>query len=212
MADEIIIGRGLNALGILVRAYNLTNVRVPDARNSPYEAQEVQMGYTQPDATRAAPLYPDNKSGYLGVPVFTDLTLKGGFYTDNLTGQQVNFGDIRFDAVLCTVDFVSRIIKTEIQGRDGTVKEYIGEDDARITIQGVIPGTNGVYPQTEVSLLNQWRKAPISKGAVCGFLQMLGISNLVVESCNIPQIVGGYSYQTFSLNCISDNPVELVIQ
>jgi hypothetical protein len=211
MANEIIIGQGVNVLGILVRAYNLSNVRVPDVRDNPYNAVDVQAGYVAPDATRSASLYPENKGGYLGVPVFTDLTLQGSFYTDNITGEQITFPDITFDAVLCTVDFVSRIVKTEIQGRDGTVKEYIGEDDARVTIQGVITGANGVYPQNEVNLLNQWRKAPISKGAVCGFLQNLGISNLVVESFNLPQILGGYSYQTFTMNCISDIPVELVL-
>lgn len=212
MANQIIIPATNKTINTLVRAFNLTNVRIPDSRGNFYEPGTVQSGFTTPDPTRSSSLYPQNKNGYLGIPVFADLTLKGGFYTDEVTGNEITFPDIHLETVLVTVSFAARIVKTEIQGRSGTVKEYIGEDDAKVTIQGVITGHNGVYPQNEVNLLNQWRRAPISKAAVCGFLQNLGIDNLVVEDCTLPQIAGGYSYQTYTINCISDLPVELLIK
>lgn len=212
MANPIIIPASNRTLSTLVRIYNLQNIRVPDVRDNNYQAGTVQSGYTQPDPTRASKLYPQNKGGYLGIPVFADVTLQGGFYTDEVTGNRVDYPEIRLECVLVTAAFTARIVKTEIQGRAGTVKEYIGEDDAKITIQGVITGPNGVYPQNEVNALNQWRRAPVTKGVVCGFLQNLGVSNLVVEDCTLPQIAGGYSYQTYIINCISDLPVELLIK
>ena len=202
MANEYVINKGINVISTLIRTYNLQNVRVPDARDQQYTTQ---IGVTQ-DETR-----PSKMANMGSVPVFVDLKLLGGNYIDNLTGKNVSFADITIDTVLITVQLSMNIIKTAIQGRDGTVKEYIGKDDAKVTIQGVICGANGVYPKEEVAALLQWINAPISKGVTCGYLQNLGIDNLVVEDATIPQIAGGYSYQTFTINCISDLPVELTI-
>lgn len=189
-------------IGLLIREYNLQNIKVPDVRSNPYLNRGLEVAPDQ-DPT----LY----LSALGTPVVADLTLKDGSYIDNITGKLVTFPELKFDAVIMTVDFAAKIVKTEIQGRNGTVKEYIGEDDAKITIQGIICGTNGHYPAFEVGQLNSWRKAPVAKTAVSAFLQNLGIDNIVVESCSLPQVAGGYSYQTFTIQCISDLPVELKI-
>ena len=184
----------------LIRAYNLQHVRVPDSRNTKYDTSVGAQPYTAPDPA----LY----NSTLGTPIFCDVTLKGGQYTDNVTGKVVSFPEIRFETILVTIDFAARIVKTDIQGRNGTIKEYIGEDDAKISFQGIICGSNGHYPALEVSKLNEWRKAPIAKGVVSTYLQNLGISDIVVEDISLPQIAGGYSYQTFTINCISDYPIE----
>ena len=195
----------------LIRAYNLKHVTVPDTRKNEYQPNKLLEGYQSPDApinTRST----DYLGTLLGTPVFADLTLMGGQYTNNITGEVVTFPEIKLATVLLTVNFATRIVKTEIQGRDGTVKEYIGQDDAKVTVQGIVTGWNGHYPAYEVNLLNEWRRAPVSKSVVSAYLQNLGIKNLVVESFDLPQIAGGYSYQTFSMSCISDAPVELKIQ
>ncbi len=176
---------------------------LPVAQKKDFESSVIQNGYQSPDAE----LYRSS----LGTPVYADLTLEGGSYTDNITGRTVNFPTIKINSVIMTVSFASRIIKTEIQGRNVTVKEYIGEDDASVSIQGVITGWNGHFPADEVSALNEWRRAPLSKSVTSAYLQNLGITNLVVESFEVPQVAGGYSYQTFTMQCISDIPIELKI-
>jgi hypothetical protein len=196
----------------LIRAFNLKNIRVPDARDNNYSPSVLGGDPNKVADTKLNTPQNQYNENLLGTPIFADLTLNGGVYYDNLLKKDVTFPTIRFATVIMTVDFVARIVKTEIQGRDGTVKEYIGQDDAKITIQGVITGWNGHYPQNEVNLLNLWRKAPVAKAVTSTFLnQTLGINSLVVEDCSLPQVAGGYSYQTFSMNCISDLPVELKI-
>jgi hypothetical protein len=232
MAD-FIINKDINVTNSLIKAFNLQNVKVQDSRNpnkyqagisklnvqpvsaNPYKADTVQANYIQQDETRPAKM-----SGMGGIPTFVDIVLTGpsgnpnttDTYTDNITGKQVEIPTIYFEAVICTVEFAMNIVKTPIQGRNGTVKEYIGQDDAKITFNGVICGTNGVYPKSDVAALYKWAQSPVSKGVVCGYLQNLGITNVVVESISIPQTIGGYSFQQFSLHCISDLPVELKIQ
>lgn len=215
----------------LIRAFGLNNVRVPDERSNQFDGK---INGTRPPASTtnqfssttigerfvpADPTRASKMSGMGGVPVFVDLVLTGPSgdpnkretYVDNQTGANITIPTIYFEAVICTVDFVYNVMKTQIQGFDGTVKEYIGADDAKILIQGIIAGTNGVYPKDEVAALYRWINAPVSKGVVCPYLQNLGIDKLVVEDAGIPQIAGGYSYQTFTINCISDKPAELIL-
>jgi|GEM_PF-1140218 hypothetical protein len=196
------------ALGTLAKFSGVNNIIILNGKqlqqSNPYAGQQ---GISDP-VTKDAPL----RTSVLGTPIYTDLTLQYCSYTDNITGQTVSVDDdIVLDTVLLTVSQPIKVIKTEIQGRDGTVKEYIGKGDAEITINGIITGTNGVYPRDDVSELKKWLDAPISKGVLSWWLQNLGIHNIVVNSYSIPQVQGGYSYQMFSISASSDAPVELRI-
>jgi hypothetical protein len=116
-----------------------------------------------------------------------------------------------FQSILINVSFPRNIVKTVIEGRDGTVKEYIGEGDAHITFTGVICGKNGHYPLDEVQMLRTIMTAPIAIPVSSNFLHNLRIYSVVFEDRTLEQQEGGYSYQTFTLNAISDTPQELII-
>ena len=116
------------------------------------------------------------------------------------------------DTVLYDINQTKEIIKTKIQGRSGTVKEYIADGDFVINIKGVITGDNGVYPMDDVNYLADMLSLPIALKINSDLLATFGIFQVVVESYHIPQIEGGQSQQPFEINCISDRPVELQIQ
>jgi hypothetical protein len=116
---------------------------------------------------------------------------------------------LRYEAVLITVNQAKKIVKTEIQGREGTVKEYIGMDDYAVQVNGVITASNGRHPATEISDLKKMLDAPIPIGVACAYLQNLNIMSMVVESYELGQQPGGYSYQQFSITFVSDVPQEL---
>ena len=208
----------------LVKYLGMRNVKIVNAKKNPYE-NTANATYEQ-----------DSSIGLssLGTPIYTDLTLLGVDYTDNLTGSKVTLPNDRFrssssqstagndsglgvafymnlETVIMVVEQPIRVIKTEIQGRNGTVKEYIGADDSKITINCIITGKNGVYPREEVNRLKRWLDAPVAKGVVAWWLDNLGISNVVVENYSIPQVQGGYSYQIVTIEAVSDAPVELKI-
>ncbi len=185
----------------LVRTYNIQNVRTLTA--------------TPPnDYKGKLPVAPDrDKMLYkssLGTPVFTDLTFEEVRYT--LTDGSIRrVPNIVLQTVLITVSQNKNIITTQIQGRNGTVKEYIGLGDYEVSINGIIVGTNGHYPIDEVHALKQMLDAPIALPAVSWYLQNLDIYSLVVKDYTFDQEPGGYSKQNFTINCWSDMPTELLI-
>lgn len=159
----------------------------------------------------------DSGLGYtseLNTIVYTNIEFLQGSYTAN-DGTTKTFGgsggieQLRYEAVLVSVSQAKKIIKTEIQGRDGTVKEYIGMDDFQVSVNGVITKSNGNRPLAEIRALKKMLDAPIPIHVACAYLQNLNIDLLVVQDYNISESQGSYSYQPFSINFISDVPQEL---
>jgi Domain of unknown function (DUF6046) len=146
----------------------------------------------------------------LGTNVYSDVTFESVTYTDAYN-REITTPQIYFTAILVGVTFPRNIVKTEIQGRDGTVKEYIAEGDAHISFRGVITAKNGYSPAAQVDLLLRVIKAPVPIPVTCAYLNDKEIYNVVFEDRDLSQEEGGYSYQQFSLNAISDTPQELLI-
>jgi hypothetical protein len=120
-----------------------------------------------------------------------------------------------FEQALCTVTRKKNIVKTNIQGLDGSRKEVTGADDFQITITGVICGENGMYPQDKVNALHKFlelKDATNPIDVVSAFLNnIFGIYSIQIEDYNLPQTAGSISKQEFTINAISDRPVQLNI-
>lgn len=109
----------------------------------------------------------------------------------------------------CVVDVMAtnNIVKTEIAGQNGTVKEYISQGDYSVTIRGffstVLPD---LYPQQRTNLLNYYCSAPVSLSIVNDFLNSIfKINKIAIESYNIFQQEGVRNVQYFQINAISDS-------
>lgn len=155
--------------------------------------------YPQQTAIRDNPI----KSSQLGTPVYSNLQIQGGSYLD-IYGNLINYNGVEVDTVLFTINQSRNIVKTPIQGLDGTVKEYISDGDYIINIRGIITGKNGVYPVGQVNYLIECLKAKAALSVQSDYLQSLGIMNIVIESYSLPQEMGSQSQQVFELNCLSD--------
>jgi hypothetical protein len=146
----------------------------------------------------------------LGTPVYANLQFLGDSFTDN-QNKTTTFKTLTFDSVIMTVNQQKNIVITAIQGRDGTVKEEIGKGDYSVTINGIITGSNGHYPIDEVKELKKMLDANKALQVVSSFLQNLDVNYLVIKDYDLPQETGGYSYQRFSINALSDNLQEIFI-
>ncbi len=194
-----------------------STVKRTQAKEHLYQSKEYEIDQTITDDVQ------NGSSNFgvssLGTPVYSQITfgLSQGENSDEATtyfgtdGLIYALPIITFQSILISCVFPRNIVKTEIQGRDGTVKEYIGEGDAQISFRGVISGLNGHYPKDEVRKLAQLVKAPVSVPIVSDYLNNLGVYNVVFDERSFEQEEGGYSYQGFSVNAMSDYPVELHI-
>ena len=139
---------------------------------------------------RFPPTFPDAGLGYngaLGHPVICDLTFQQATYPDPATGNNVVTPALRIETVIMTITQTKNIVKTTIQGRNGTVKEYIGDGDYMVDINLVITSNaNGQYPRDEVGDLIRILKAPVSIPVTSWYLQQLGIDYLTIEKLQLP--------------------------
>jgi len=183
----------------LVVKSNLQNVKIHDGQHSPYTIGKEQK---------------QDKTDFvskLGTAVYSNIIFNSAtvYATD---GHIIGFWeDFRVDDVILQVSQGKKIVTTEIQGRDGTVKEYIGLDDFQVTINGRLNGKYNVNPKEDTNQLKEILDAGQSLAITNWWLQNLGITDIVVSSYSFDQTEGEYSTQYFTINAISDKVVEATI-
>ena len=147
-----------------------------------------------------------------GTAVFSNIDFIEGGYT-NLKGEEIEYDSLTVNTVLFTVNQSKNIVKTPIQGRNGTVKEYISDGDFDIQIRGIIADPNpDAYPEKEVNKLIEILKVQDNIEIAAQYLNdNFGITNIVIESYALPQNEGFQNMQAFEINAVSDDPIELAI-
>lgn len=184
----------------IVRTFSILNLPTQPPQKNDFDGKIQSFTRDTPIATSA-----------LGTPVMQDITFDSVNYTDFNTGLQRSTGKVNFQTVLFTVTQAKKIITTEIQGRDGTVKEYIGLDDYEIRINGIINGPNGHNPVDETIAMMRMLVGRPTIPIICTYLNNLGIFNVVIKEFTLDQEPGGYSKQNFSITALSDADVILQI-
>lgn len=188
----------------ILRAYNiLEGSSVKQSEHNSYKGSPELKTY-QPDKSKLS-------TSPLGTPVMQDITFGSVTYTDFITKQSTTTQPLTLINILLTVSQSKKIVTTEIQGRNGTVKEYIGMDDFEIQINGILTGTNGSHPADQIISLQRMLTARVTTSVTCDYLLNLGIQNIVVKDFTYQQDAGGYSTQNFSITCLSDEDVTLQI-
>jgi hypothetical protein len=187
-------------LNNVIRAVEIRTLPTLKTQKNPYEGKIQEF-------TRDKGLY----SGPLKTPVMQDITLQSVSYTDPQTGTTKKTPEIKMIDILMSVNLPTIIVKTPIQGMNGTVKEYIGEDDWQITINGFLLAPNGQNPSGEIVDLKNMKRARVPIPVICTYLNNLDIFNIVIEDFAMTQDPGGYSKQAFTITAISSHDVLLQI-
>jgi hypothetical protein len=130
---------------------------------------------------------------------FGTLNVAPGINTEGAQGLFLN-------GVIIDATVNKTIVKTEVIDLKGTVKEYMGESDLTITIRGFVASQNpDEYPDDDARLIKSYSSAPVSLKVTSDFLNnILGVSQIVIESCQMSQQQGLRNVQYFQLNCVSD--------
>jgi len=173
---------------------------------------EINLGGTYtPDS-------PDALSQQTGMPIYGRVILGEGLegdlntYTDYQGNQQI-YNTIYLDQAIVTADYNQQVIITNIQGRNGSIKEYISSGDLNITITGLFTsGRADESPIDFIDSMNSIMKASVSIPITNKFLNLLGVERIVImPSSSLPQTIGGYSQQQYTIVAISDIPTNEIL-
>lgn len=139
-----------------------------------------------------------------GTPIFESITL----IDPNDTSQRLEFDD----APMISVNKANIIVKTNVQGRSGSVKEFITESDYSITVRGILVNHNAEdLPYDRINRLNRFAKITQALQVESRLLNALDIHNLVIDRVQYSDN-GNYSnVQPYQLSCTSDLPIELTL-
>jgi hypothetical protein len=173
----------------------------------PGQGQEGNDGFY---AIQGASVPAEVATNMFGLPVFVQVNFHSA--TNPATGDYAN-GLALLDP-LVTIGAPMNVVKTSIQGRRGTVKEYIGQGDYAVTIRAILAtdlrnAGRFAYPLPEVKRLRALCELGVAL-PVSGFLlDTYGIKNLVVENVRYESLPGFVNLQAYELECVSDDPIEL---
>lgn len=152
---------------------------------------------------------PSAISAYLGTPVYSQFVIKKNIGT--VIGQDQTSSDYaKFDSVICVVNQSRNIVVTPIQGRNGTVKEYISDGDYDINIKGHIIGpASNQSPKEEMENIINLFQQPNELVMISSFLTLFGIQYVVVNNYSFSQVEGTLNQIQIDIKMLSDEPVEI---
>jgi len=147
---------------------------------------------------------------YLGTPVYTQIVIKDTIGRVTIPGQMSGEGWAVFQSAFCVVSQERNIIRTPIQGRNGTVKEYISDDDYQIEIIGAIVSPyRDVAPHEDLYNIVKLMQTQNEIVIVSDFISQFGISDVVINGGNFRQVPGMRNQIDFTIRLYSDDPTEI---
>lgn len=182
---------------LILRSFALGNLK-------PYIFQGGEMLPTKGGdyPVQQAELSQSDLTSWLGTPIFGEVVLED-------ENKELK---ITLDTVLIEINQSKNIVRTEIAGRDGTVKEYVSKGDYYIVLKGgVFSRDPETYPADEISTLIQLLEKEEALNISNDFLQLFGVFSLVVSTYNMGQRPGNMSNQLYEIRGYSDEPIELTI-
>ena len=136
-----------------------------------------------------------------------------------LTSIAFEYNNVRINLAECiiTVNQEKNIVATPMQGRDGTIKEYISDGDFAITIDAAVtsyresdPENSKAYPISQLQDLIEILKIKDGLQLQSDFLFLFGITNAVIKTYGMVQETHS-NRQSFQLQLLSDTPYEIKI-
>ena len=91
----------------------------------------------------------------------------------------------------------------------GSIKERWTQDDYTVRIEGILMSREGKYPDKDVATLKNFCEAGHVK-ALCPLLEIFGISQLAIESWDIP-FTTGLTNQNYTITAYSDDIYKLLL-
>lgn len=129
--------------------------------------------------------------------------------------------NIEIDECILSVTQEKNIVSTPLQGRDGTVKEYISDGDYNITAEIAVTNYNQKggelndessfeYPKEKLETLVKLLQVKDTIIVDSAFLDVFGVTSVVVQSYSLQQETHS-NRQSLQIQLLSDEPYEIKI-
>lgn len=171
------------------------------------------------------PFKPSEYIGNEGNPTLSELKeLEGQTWLTSLALRYVDVNkkvvkEFIFNECLISLNMEKNIVTTALQGRNGTIKEYVSDGDYNISIDaGVSTYTieqNGEYhidyPKDAVKELKDILSLPEMLEVQSDFLEIFGIKSAVVKAFSLQQETHS-NRQSINIQMLSDEPYEIKLK
>lgn len=155
-----------------------------------------------------------SEKSYLGTPIYGSLTFKAisGKDLNNLDPniREIVSRPLVLTEVLLVINQSKNIIRTSLNGRNGTVKEYIADGDYSVTVQGrIVSEFPNVYPEEQEKALAAFLKVPQALEIANDHLSIYGITSVVVKDLSAHELAGFRNQGDFRLLLWSDSEFKI---
>ena len=142
----------------------------------------------------------------LGTPVFDSLRFLPGRYTTQQNPAGVVYQGLLINTVIFEANQQKNIVKTFVQGRENSIKEYISGGDISISITGSLVNDvfRDFYPTLQVESFIALMKVPKALKVQSKFLDNLAITDITIESWRLFQQNGRRNMQDFVITAVND--------
>lgn len=169
-----------------------------------------------PSRTGVAPDWSNSGKTIVATDIAPPITDRS-FWQGRYTLAELCFIDdagtrFRIPDAVCGISRNRNIVTTQMQGHDGTIKEYISDSDWSIEINVGIQATQGGaivddYPQEALEEFLPFLKKKSAIRVYSVFFEIFGIDNIVIKSYSLTQATES-NYQSLKLSALSDNDDE----
>lgn len=189
------------AFGVDIPIYIIPSVSISWKEENPYS------GFTLKTEEESKTM------SYLGTPIIAPTTLMAGTYMkykQNGEITKITTSDFMFPPVTL-VDFrrAKNIIKTDMLGSYGTVKEIYGFDDWSINIRGLALSEPEYPAQKQIEKLLEYENLADSIDVEGILFSSKDIRRIAIEDIELGQLEGQPGTIPFTIRACSDNPIEL---
>lgn len=147
-----------------------------------------------------------NEEAKLSEKVNTKTGVKEGRF---LSFVNFTYDQLVLNSIQITVNQAKNIVKTSINGRSGTIKEFITHDDYSIEVNATMQELSGGFPADQIDVFKRLADVEESVPIESKILnELFGIDRVVIEKFSVSP-VSGFSNASLSISMISDVEFDL---
>ncbi len=155
------------------------------------------------------------RMSWLGTPILFPILFKKGSYAVYLPSGEIEKREKQDyglpPATLTDFSRAKRITKTQVLGDTGTVKELFSLEDWRLRIRGFCLDEPGRSAYEQLTELLSWETLADSISVGGSLFEDKSIYNIVIENMEVRQLAGQPGVIPFTIQALSDQPLELQV-